>query len=61
MTENRKYEIIKKELNEIQWRHFLGSEAMEIGQGGIQEVKHISGASVITIRRGIRELTAGEL
>jgi hypothetical protein len=61
MTANRNYGILKTELNAIQWRHFLASEAMRIGHRGIQQVMQKSGVSVLTIKRGIRELTAGEL
>lgn len=61
MTTNRNYEIMKTELNEIQWRHLLASEAMRIGYGGIQQVMQASGASRLTIKRGMGELTAGEL
>jgi len=31
-------------LNEIQWRHYLGSEALRIGHGGINQVMRQSGA-----------------
>ena len=61
MTTNRKYEILKTELNEIQWRHILASEALRIGYGGIQPVMQASGASRLTIKRGMGEVTAGEL
>jgi transposase len=60
MTTNRNYEILKTELNEIQWRHFLASVALRIGYGGIQQVMQASGASRLTIKRGMNELTAGE-
>jgi hypothetical protein len=38
MTTQQQYEILRKELNEQQWRLFLGTEARKIGTGGISQV-----------------------
>jgi hypothetical protein len=55
------FELMKKELNEKQWRHFLASEAVRIGFGGIRQVSASSGACWQTIKRGMEEIEAGEL
>ncbi len=55
------FELMEKELNEKQWRHFLASEAMRIGSGGIRQVSASSGACWQTIKRGMEEIEAGEL
>ena len=47
-------------LNEKQRRIFLGSEAMSYGYGGITKVSKISGVSIPTIRKGIKEIQSGE-
>jgi len=52
---------MKQELNEIQWRHFLASEALRIGFGGINQVKIITGADFKTIKKGIDEIRSGNL
>ena len=44
------------QLNEMQKRLFLASEALAYGYGGIAEVMKISGVSYNTIKRGIGEL-----
>lgn len=46
-------------LDEKQLRLFLGATAKSLGHGGIKLISQISGVSVPTIRRGIRELEAG--
>ncbi|MCA1838406.1 MAG: ISAzo13 family transposase, partial [Actinobacteria bacterium] len=51
---------MKQELNERQWRHYLAMEALRIGSGGIRRVMRDSGADFKTIKRGIREVRAGE-
>jgi hypothetical protein len=61
MTTSTHFELMKKELNEKQWRHFLASEAMRIGRGGIRQVSEISGACWQTIKRGMEEIETGEL
>jgi len=52
MTTIDRFELMEKELNEKQWRHYLGSEALRIGHGGINQVMKASGASWETIKRG---------
>jgi hypothetical protein len=63
MTTIDQYKFLKKELNEIQWRHYLGTEALKIGvgNGGINQVIIRSGADFKTIKRGITEVQAGVL
>jgi transposase len=51
---------MKQELNERQWRHYLATEALRIGSRGIRRVMRDSGADFETIKRGIREVRAGE-
>jgi transposase len=60
MTTQQQYEILPKELNEQQWRAFLGTEALKIGSGGIGQVAALSGADWKTVQRGVKELK-GEL
>ena len=57
----KNYEVMKQELNEKQWRHYLALEAMRIGHGGINQVMEVSGACRQTIMDGITEIEAGEL
>ncbi len=47
-------------LDEKQRRIFLASEAMSYGYGGITKVSGISGVSIPTIRRGIKEIQQGQ-
>ena len=47
------------QLNEMQKRLFLASEALSYGRGGIAEVIRFSGVSRNTIKRGINELKSG--
>jgi len=47
------------QLNEIQRRLFLASEAISYGRGGIAKVIQITGVSRNTIKRGINELNSG--
>lgn len=61
MTTSNHFELMKQELNEKQWRHFLASEAMRIGHGGTRQVSEVSGACRQTINRGMKEIEAGEL
>lgn len=48
-------------LNEKQKRFFLATEAMSYGHGGIAKVSQISGVSLPTIRRGIKEIKSGSV
>ncbi len=45
-------------LNEKQWRHYLALEAQE--RGAVEPVAHEAHVSPTTIRRGLREIEAGE-
>jgi transposase len=56
MTTQQQYEILRNELNEQQWRLYLGTEALKIGYGGISQVAVQSGADWKTVQRGIKEL-----
>ena len=56
MTTQQQYEVLHKELNEQQWRVFLGTEALKIGYGGISQVAALSGADWKTVQRGVKEL-----
>ena len=47
--------------NRRQWRLYVAAEAKRIGVGGISQVARETGVSRKTIRKGIRELAAGEL
>ncbi len=57
MTTQQQYEILHNELNEQQWRLYLGTEALKIGSGGISQVAALSGADWKTVQRGVKELT----
>src|SRR3954470_12875209 len=61
MSIQEQYALMKQELNERQWRHYLAMEALRIGPGGIAQVMRDSaGADFKTIKRGIREVQRGE-
>jgi transposase len=47
------------QLNEMQKRLFLASEAIAYGHGGIAEVLRITSVSRNTVKRGINELKSG--
>lgn len=61
MTVQDRYSFMKLELNEIQWRHFLATEALRIGHGGINQVMEATGVSWQTIKNGIEEIERGKL
>lgn len=56
MSAPQQYMLLKNELNEKQWRHFLATEALKIGHGGINQVMNASGADWKTIKKGILEI-----
>jgi len=56
MTTQQQYAILRHELNEQQWRLYLGTEALKIGSGGISQVAALSGADWKTVQRGVKEL-----
>jgi len=47
-------------LNEVDARHYIGLWAIELGWGGIFKVSVLTGKSMDTIRKGIREINSGE-
>jgi hypothetical protein len=55
------FDFMKQELNEKQWRHFLGSESLRIGLGGINQIIQQSGADWKTIKRGMQEIQTGDI
>src|SRR6266487_794281 len=57
MTTQQQYELLRNELNEQQWRFYLGTEALKRGSGGISLVAALSGADWKTVQRGVKELT----
>jgi Rhodopirellula transposase DDE domain len=50
-----KYAVMRKILNERQWRVYLGTEAVALGYGGIAAVARASGASEPTVAAGAEE------
>lgn len=61
MTMQDQYTFMKQELNEIQWRHYLGMEALRMGHGGINQIMLRSGADFKTIKRGMQEVSGHAL
>jgi hypothetical protein len=61
MTAFQHFDFMKQELNEKQWRHFLGSESLRIGLGGINQIIQQSGADWKTIKRGMQEIQTGDI
>jgi hypothetical protein len=57
-SRTEKYERIREMLNEKQWRHYLALEAQE--RGSVMHVAQEARVSSNTIRRGMRELQAGD-
>jgi transposase len=54
----QEYQQMRTMLNEKQWRQYLGAEAQR--RGSISEVAHEAGVSINTVKRGLKELEAGE-
>jgi hypothetical protein len=52
----RRYAVLRPHLDERQRRLLLGSEAAELGRGGIKTVAEATGAHPDTVARGVREL-----
>jgi Rhodopirellula transposase DDE domain len=52
----RRYAVLRRHLDERQRRLMLGSEAAELGRGGIKTVAEATGAHPDTVARGVREL-----
>jgi hypothetical protein len=54
----QEYHQMRTMLNEKQWRQYLGAEAKR--RGSSSEVAHQAGVSLNTVKRGLKELEAGE-
>src|SRR5947209_7361586 len=59
VSREHKYQHMRETLNEKQWRQYLAMEAKE--RGSIAEVASEAHVSRNTVKRGIRELEAGDL
>jgi len=59
LSRKQKYEQMRESLNEKQWRQYVAMEAKE--RGNLAEVAREAQVSENTIRRGMRELEAGEV
>lgn len=58
VNRTEKYKWMREMLNEKQWRHYLALEAQE--RGSVAQVAQEARVSQNTIRRGLREVEAGE-
>ena len=58
VSRTEKYQQMRELLNEKQWRHYLALSAQE--RGSVAQVAQEARVSQNTIRRGLRELEAGE-
>ena len=54
----QEYHQMRTMLNEKQWRQYLGAEAKR--RGSTRKVAHEAGVSMNTVKRGLKELEAGE-
>jgi transposase len=52
------YQQMRRMLNEKQWRQYLAVEAKQ--RGSVSQVAHAAGVSLNTVKRGLKELAAGE-
>ena len=59
VTRADKYAQMRAMLNEKQWRHYLALEAQECGS--VMQIAQEAQVSHNTVRRGLRELEAGEV
>ena len=59
LSREDKYEQMRMSLNEKQWRQYLALEAKE--RGNLAKVAREAKVSTNTIRRGIREIEAGDV
>lgn len=55
LNQNTQDQLLKSVLNERQWRIYLGSEARKHGSGGVTYVARRTGASRITVTRGVSD------
>lgn len=56
MTAAQQYATLRPQLDERQWRIYLGTEAARIGYGGVSMVARDSGADRKTIGKGMAEM-----
>ncbi len=49
MMTQQQYELLHKELNEQQWRLYLGTEALKIGYGGISQASGTPSSNLKTL------------
>jgi DNA invertase Pin-like site-specific DNA recombinase len=59
ISREEKYDQMCKSLNEKQWRQYLGGEAKECGN--VAEVAREAKVSRNTVKRGMKEIEAGEV
>ena len=59
VSREQKYQQVRETLNEKQWRQYLAMEAKE--RGTIAEVVREAKVSRNTIKRGMREIEAGDI
>jgi len=52
----RRYAVLRQHLDERQRRLLLGTEAVQLGRGGIKAVAEATGAHPDTVARGVREV-----
>jgi Rhodopirellula transposase DDE domain len=60
-TLGRRFEVLRPHLNEFQRRLWLGTEAAELGPGGVMIVASATGVAADTVRRGRAEAGAAEV
>src|SRR6266566_1146154 len=60
-SQEEQYKVMHGVLNERQWRLYVATEAKRRGTGGISQVAREAGVTRKTIRKGMRELEAGDL
>src|SRR5260370_35945659 len=59
ISREEKYDQMRMSLNEKQWRQYLGGEAKECGN--IAEIAREAKVSRNTVKRGMKEIEAGEV
>ena len=55
-----KFAVMRRLLDERQWRVYLGTEALALGYGGIAAVARASGAAQSTVAAGAAEAESGD-
>ncbi len=58
VSHEQAYQQMRTMLNEKQWRQYLAVEAKQ--RGSMSQVAHEAGVSINTVKRGVKELEAGE-